>query len=408
MPIDSAELSRRIRAAREACGLTQDEAARHLDLSRPSFAQLEGGKRSVSSLELDRLAALFGRDIRDFLRAEAREENVFSALFRAQVDAAERSTLQASLGECLALARELNKLESLVGVDRDMAVVTSYSLAKPTSRWQAIQQGERLASDERRRLGLGSRPVPDLETLLESEGIRTGQVSMPDDISGLTLSSEGVGLFVVVNQNHPLLRRRFSFAHEFSHVLADRDFRGLISRSSGRADLLEVRANAFAAAFLLPEDGVRSFVEALGKGKPSRAYFEVFDEEGSLDVEGRSESGSQTLQLYDVVQLAWHFAVSRLSVLYRLRNLRLLTEGEFDLLKRLDQAGRGKEIENLLGFEVPDRRPSEFRHRFLGLALEAYRRDEISRSKLRELAGLVNLDSDGLDQLLDRVGLARD
>ncbi|MDX2000532.1 MAG: ImmA/IrrE family metallo-endopeptidase [Thermoanaerobaculia bacterium] len=231
---------------------------------------------------------------------------------------------------------------------------------------------------------------------------------MPDDISGLTLSSEGVGLFVVVNRNHPLLRRRFSFAHEFSHVLADRDFRGLISRSSGRADLLEVRANAFAAAFLLPEDGVRSCVEALGKGKPSRAYFEVFDEEGSLDVEGRSESGSQTLQLYDVVQLARHFAVSRLSVLYRLRNLRLLTEGEFDLLKQLDQVGKGKEIESLLGYEVPDRAPSEFRHRFLGLALEAYRRDEISRAKLRELAGLVNLDTDGLDQLLDRVGLPGD
>jgi hypothetical protein len=48
---------------------------------------------------------------------------------------------------------------------------------------------------------------------------------------------------------------------------------------------------------------------------------------------------------------------------------------------------------------------SEFKHRFLGLALEAYRRDEISRGKLRELVAMVGLSVDDLDQLLDDAGL---
>jgi hypothetical protein len=51
---------------------------------------------------------------------------------------------------------------------------------------------------------------------------------------------------------------------------------------------------------------------------------------------------------------------------------------------------------------------SEFKHRFLGLALEAYRRDEISRGKLRELVAMVGLTADDLDQLLDDAGIAAD
>jgi len=58
----------------------------------------------------------------------------------------------------------------------------------------------------------------------------------------------------------------------------DRDRSGLVSRASDREDLIEVRANSFAASFLMPEEGVRQFVASLGKGGPSRAYAEVFDE----------------------------------------------------------------------------------------------------------------------------------
>jgi hypothetical protein len=103
------------------------------------------------------------------------------------------------------------------------------------------------------------------------------------------------------------------------------------------------------------------------------------------------------------VQLAHHFGVSRLSVLFRLRNLRLLTGTEFDRLKALDDRGKGKQIAELLGLTEPDHieMRSEFKHRFLGLALEAYRREEISRGKLRELVAMVDLSHDDLDQLLD-------
>lgn len=387
--------------------MTQDDAAKHLGVSRPTFVQIEAGNRSVSSLELDKIAFLFGRDIREFVADSFQDEDSLSALFRAQTAVIGEPTVLEKLRECMALGRELTNLERLVGIDRDLSAVASYPFPTPKSRWDAIQHGQRLAEEERRRLGLGHAPVPDMGELLESQGVRTGLVDLPDDISGLTLSDRKVGLFVVANRAHHYLRRRFSFAHEYAHVVADRDRSGLISRTSERDDLVEMRANAFAANFLMPEDGVRQFVAGLGKGKPSRAFAEVFDEAGSLNVEGRSEPGTQTLQLYDVVQLAHHFGVSRLSALFRFRNLRLVTEAEFEHLKALDEQGKGKQLAELLGLPEPDHMEmrSEFKHRFLGLALEAFRRDELSRGKLRELVAMVGFAADDLDQLLEDAGI---
>lgn len=388
--------------------MTQDEAARHLGVSRPTFVQIEAGNRSVSSLELSKLGYLFGRDIREFVSdAEFVEKDALAALFRAQSDVASQPQVLQKLRDCMALGHELTNLERLVGIDRDVAAVASYPMPSPRNRWEAIQQGQRLAEEERRRLGLGNGPLPDLAELLESLGVRTGLVDLPDDVSGLTLSDSKIGLFVVTNGAHHYLRRRFSLGHEYAHVVADRDRFGLISRASERDDMIEVRANAFAANFLMPEDGIRQFVSGLGKGKPSRAFAEVFDEAGSLDVEGRSDPGTQALQLYDVVRLAHHFGVSRLSALFRLRNLRLLTETEFEQLKALDERGKGKQLAELLGLPEPDHAEmrSEFKHRFLGLALEAFRRDEISHGKLRELVAMADVPPDDVDRLIEDAGL---
>lgn len=410
MSITHQELGRRVRTAREACRMTQDEAAKHLGVSRPTFVQIEAGNRSLSSLELDKLAFLFGRDIREFVADSFQDQDPLSALFRAQSGIADEPAVLEKLRECMALGRELTNLERLVGIDRDLSTVASYPFPSPKARWDAIQQGQRLAEEERRRLGLGYAPLPDMAEMLESQGVRTGLVDLPDDVSGLTLSDRSVGLFVVANRGHHYLRRRFSFAHEYAHVVADRDRSGLVSRTSERDDLIEVRANAFAANFLMPEDGVRQFVVGLGKGRPSRVFAEVFDEAGSLNVEGRSEPGTQTVQLYDVVQLAHHFRVSRLSALFRLRNLRLLTEPEFEKLKVLDEQGKGRQVAELLGLSEPDHANmrGEFKHRFLGLALEAFRRDEISRGKLRELTVMVGLAADDLNRLLDEAGIDDD
>lgn len=188
-------------------------------------------------------------------------------------------------------------------------------------------------------------------------------------------------------------------------MLLDRGRKGVVSRASDRESLLEVRANAFAAAFLMPPGGVGEFVQGLAKGQPSRLASEVFDGEDALEAQARSTPGSQALQMHDVVLLAHHFGVSRIAALYRLKNLRLVKDPEFQALKAQEDQGFGKTITGLLDLEKPghEKARNEFRHRFLGLALEAFRRDEITRSKARELCAQVEVEGDLLEDVLARL-----
>ena len=427
MPITEQELAVRLRQAREAAGLTQEDAARKLGLSRSSIAQMELGNRSVSSLELDQLARLYGRSLGDFLAEEFDAEATLVAIFRADASAAEEDALVDTATHAIVLARELANLEDCLGIEQVRIRTPAYDAARPRTKWEAIQQGNRAAAAERKRLDLGDSPLGDVADLLESQGVRTALLPLPDDVSGLTLMDPRLSFFVVANQDHAVLRRRFSWIHEYAHVLFDRDQRGTVSRESERDDLVEVRANAFAASFLLPPMGARRFLEEQGKGRGSRESWELYHEGESRELfrtEGRPESGSQEVQLYDVILLARRFGVSRTAAIYRLKNLNLVSQGELEALLALERDGRGFEIERSLGLppwqarrdghevplreDVPAPETGDFRTRFLSLSLEAYRRDKISRGKIHELAGLVGATPDEIDDLLDRLGFLGD
>lgn len=406
MALSQQELGDRIRRARDASGLTQAEVAEQLGLSRPTVSEIEAGHRGVSYLELDRIASLFGKDVLEFLRPAFDAGDALAAVFRAAPELAE-DDLATSLRDAVCLGRELSNLEKLLTLPGAELSAPAFPAVVPRSRWEAVQQGERAAAEERRRLDLGAGPIDDLVELLAGQGVRTVCIGLPDDVSGMTLRLLDAGLLVVVNREHAWPRRRFSWAHEFAHVRLDPDLLSQVSRGTERDDLREVRANAFAAAFLLPEDGVRQFVERLGKGEPSRARARLFDGATALPIEGRATPGSQRFQLYDAVLVAHHFKVSRKTALYRLLNLKLLKQNEFDELLASEDAGAGKRLETLLRLPSPD--PSElreeFRHRYLSLSLEAFRRELITQGKLFELTRLVEVERDEVLELLDQAGL---
>lgn len=98
-----------------------------------------------------------------------------------------------------------------------------------------------------------------------------------------------------------------------------------------------------------------------------------------------------TVQMHDVVLMAHHFGVSRQVVLYRLRNLRILSDRELRELLDQEQAGRGRQLEKLLDLAEPEheKERNRFRHRFLGLALEAHRRGAIGREELEHIFALL-------------------
>lgn len=257
-----------------------------------------------------------------------------------------------------------------------------------------------MAEEERQRLGLGSSPIENLPELLESEGIRIRQIALADDISGFTMNDPRVGPFVVINATHGGSRKRYSLAHEYSHVLMDRHTLGVVSRQSKQTELLEIRANSFAANFLMPERGVRQFLAGLGKERFYRTHAQVFDGEDHVGVEVR-QSPNRSIQLYDLIQVASHFGVSRLAILYRLLNLGIVTSKELIALTQENEKA-GKQFARLMGLddEPRDVAPNNANHRFLGLALEALRREEISEGKFKSLAHQIGVSADEVKTLM--------
>jgi len=312
MPISKEELGRRLKLAREAVGLTQEDAATQIGFSRPALAQFEAGIKAPSSLHLARLAEIYRRDIGELLADEFDESkrDALAALFRADPQLAGDRDRAKAVAECAKLCREYTNLESLLGIDQDRAYGVEYGTPAMRTRWDAIRQGERLAELEHARLKLGDDPISDMPEILEQQGVRFIEMSFPENISGLFLHDDKYGPSMFVNEDHHPRRRIFSCAHEYCHALVDRDCGSVVSRAENREDLLEVRANAFAAAFLMPESGVRAFLRRLGKGEPSRSQLQVYDEAEAVTGQKRTEAYSQDIQVYDVAHLAHHFGVS--------------------------------------------------------------------------------------------------
>ena len=62
------KIGRRVRAARMDAGMTQQELADRVLLSRPSIANLEGGNQEVPVTRLALIARVLGLDLADLVR----------------------------------------------------------------------------------------------------------------------------------------------------------------------------------------------------------------------------------------------------------------------------------------------------------------------------------------------------
>lgn len=402
--VDPARLGQRLKEARERAGLTQDLAARDVGFTRGALAQIELGMRAPNSLQLARLADLYAQDPTQLLvgREEAPERDAVQALFRSETALADDPSRAEAVRHCALISREYTNLEALLGRSAERDYPVEYDIPGDGTRWDAIRQGERLAQAERDRLSLGDGPIKNIRDVLEPQGLRLMDISLPDNISGIFLNDPNFGLSIMVNHDHHPRRRLFSYAHEYCHALCDRGHPSMVSKRENREDTREIRANAFAAGFLMPEAGVRSLARALGKGG-ARSVLQVYDDSDDDAVAGqkRVAAGSQELQVYEVVQIAQHFGVSYDSMLYRLLNLGLVSKE--DRARLADQRDLEASIRQLLHADDEETKaPIDSRQQFLLLGLEALRRNLISRRKLEEITELAG-NPHGFQELIEDI-----
>lgn len=390
MALTQEQLGRRLQDARRNVSLTQEEAANGIGLSRVSLAQIEAGTRSVNSLEIARLARLYNRSLSSILLEEAaQEEEPLAALFRMQDGIAESPGLRDKLVWFLNIFQEARTVERLVG-DESRQLPPDYGIREPRNHYEAYEQGQELAKKERQRLGLSSSPIPDVAEVISKQGIWAVSAEMPDSISGICLFHSTIGAAIIVSQAHSRNRRRFSYAHEYAHVLADRKNRtASVSSSSNSKELIERRANSFASEFLMPSRGVFDLLDRIDKGGPSRETMWLFDPTTELGepIEKRNAPGSQEIAFHDVAFIADWFQVSYEAAAYRLSDLGKVNRDKLQVL--LAQKEEGRPLIEHHEEEQP------FLNTYVRwLAREAYRREAISGGRFRDFVALAGLDPD--------------
>jgi Zn-dependent peptidase ImmA (M78 family)/transcriptional regulator with XRE-family HTH domain len=407
--MDPVELGRRLRIAREARGLSQQAAADAIGVPRTAITQMESGNRAVSTLELTKLAELYRRPVTYFFEeaAPAEEEDVLVALHRVAPGLEQDSAVRDQVDRCLSLCRDGVVLETVLGL-APRSGPPAYELRVPRTVGEAIVQGEQVAQEERRRLSIGNAPIPDVSELIGAQGIWASGLALPNHMSGLFMRHPSIGLAIIVNASHPRGRKRFSYAHEYAHSLMDRDHNITISSTDNSAELVEKRANAFAASFLMPRDGVYEVLRSLDKGLPSRQEQSIFDAAsgGQIEAEARSAPRSQRITYKDVAIVAHHFGVSYQAALYRLKSLKHVSQSES--VELLEHEDFGRQYLNALSMfgdvgEQEQRQywDRELRSEIAHLAIEAYRREEISRGRLLELSKSLDIPGETLLELAE-------
>lgn len=405
--LTAVQLGRNLRAARERRGLSQQEVADILKLPRTAVTNIESAQRDVSTLELTRLSDLY-RVPPSFLLDARTDENVSVVLMRALAEVSITDEVANSIEDVRGLFHEGAVLRRMLGWRFDEGLPNYAS--RIHSPADAVRQGETVAREERRRLGLGNAPIGNIASVIGGQGVWVAECSLPDEISGIFLSDKEDGLAILINgsQSHVWVRRRFSYAHEYGHALFDRDEPVRLTQQSNASELVEKRANAFAAAFLIPASGMEDQLRQLNKGQSSRQSQIIYDvaTDHKSEVKIRPSVRSQSITYQDVAVLARHYGVSYEAAVWRLKNLNHIGTVETNAL--IEQKDSGKAFISLLKIQqseeskIPtEELEQELRSQIAWLGVEAYRREEISQGRLRELAGKLRVSAQDLIALAE-------
>ena len=356
-------IGQRLAEARKARSITQEVAAEHIGVSRPTFIALEKGERAAKPAEIMKLATLYGQPVSHFVRT-AEPVTDFQPHFRAameKVKPAEVEQLRTAIGEFKVF------VENYLDLERRMKAPMRLNYPQPVelnARVNVTELAEDVANRERQRLGLGDQPIPDIRTVLESDvGVRIFFGRLPRMFAGMYIFVDGLGGCMLINSVHPADKQRASIAHEYAHLIVDRYTAGIDYLTiHGRKPANERFAESFAMSFLMPASSVRF------------RFNEIVNTTGNF-------------QVGDLVKLKHRYSVSMEAMALRLEGLGLLRAGTWELLKE-----RGipvREAEKRLGLAAEAQPEAAYPERYKFLAVHANERGELTE---KELANYLRCD----------------
>lgn len=126
-----------------------------------------------------------------------------------------------------------------------------------------LDTAEILAQQMRSNLGLGAYEPVNMKTVMRQLNILAVYRPLSNKLFGLSLkTNDGNNKFILVNSNSTRGRQHFTIAHELFHLFYDDNPQPHFCDKENLKSNSERSANLFAAAFLMPQNGIISKIPA--------------------------------------------------------------------------------------------------------------------------------------------------
>lgn len=234
-----------LRLARQRKGFTQKDAAGQLGIIQPLLSRIENGVADPDEAILLKAARVYDLpraffDIRDPVFGPPVSVHPM-ARAKADVSARDLDMVTAELN-----IRVMQVRRFLEGVD------FAPKASLPQLDIDEYESAEKIAVLVRAHWNLAPGPIKNLTTQMERAGVIVGLSDFGGaSISGMTFRVPGQPPLVLLNSGHPADRLRFTLAHELGHLVMHRF----------PTPSMEVEANEFASAFLMPAAEIKAAFE---------------------------------------------------------------------------------------------------------------------------------------------------
>ena len=293
--------------ARKRRRMTGKELAEHSGLSVMTISRLENSENTPDDATVDKLAAALDFPREFFFAGDLETISTDAVSFR-------------SLSKMSARERDAAITAGSLGLELSNWIESRFSLPEPNVLDLSHEvDPEAAARSLRQYWGLGERPIGNVVGLLETFGVRVFSLSENTaSVDAFSFWRDGKP-FIFLNNFKTAERSILDAGHELGHLVMHRHAGPNPDKVQADERLTEREANAFASAFLMPENDVRARTPRF-------------------------------VNVDSVIRMKERWRVSAMAMAYRLHHLHLVSEWQYknlciELTKRGYRKGEPRGIE---------------------------------------------------------------
>jgi len=332
-------LSNKIKSGRKLRTFSQQKLADAIGVSKQMVSKYENSISVPSSSVMIKMANSLGLSLDYFFTPSAVELGVVNFRKKSRLSGKRLDAIKEEVK--LKLANYL-EIENILKIDN----VFDISIQK--RELSPLISIEEVVSLIREDWQIGFDPVHNITQILEDQKIKVIEIAEEENLfDGMATLIDNKYAVIVINENFPIERKRFTLLHELGHLV--------LRLSNMDSNKEEKYCNRFASEFLFPKSDV---LKEFGTKRNS-------------------------VSMEELIETQKKYGISIQAIIYRLLDADIISRHQHtSFYRRINSDKELKEQINKERFDTP-----EYSHRYKQLVYRAYSQELISTSKTANLLG---------------------